>query len=146
MARMWRVLRECGRAWSPQPLFLTLIPAWHMLVLRLCTSSCSPGSRHAYILPILCLECSLLPPPTPYATLVSLSLWLVVPVHILLLPQCSGLLRGDPIMLSGLLCSGAIIHGAGRLGPSPVWELPGPSNPGLSFSAAKRSSLPPAPQ
>lgn len=145
---MWRVLRKCGWAWSPQPLLLTLIPAWHMLVLRLCTSSCSPGSRHAYILPILCLERSLLlsHPHPLHATLVSLSLWLVVPVQTLLLPQCSGLLRGDPVMLSGCLCSGAIIRGAGRLGPSPMWELPDLSNPGLSFSAAKRSPLPPAPQ
>lgn len=110
----------CGWAWIPRP--LPLMPSLQPGTCRFCStapSSCTPGCRLAYILSSLYLECALLPltaqwlsslplqsgplsplPPTLASLHLSDSL---SPIHALILPQCTGLQGGEPIMLSGLL-------------------------------------------
>lgn len=94
-------------------------PAWHMQVLQHCTLLLHPGLQACLHpvqpIPGMCFASPHCPvaqfsataewPPSPLPpTLASLHLSdSLSPVHALILPQCTGLQGGEPIMLSGLL-------------------------------------------
>lgn len=139
----------CGWAWIPR--HLPLMPSFQPGTCRFCStalSSCTPGLQ-ACLHPVwsisgMCFAslhwahwaqfsatAEWLPSPLP-PTLASLHLSdSLSPVYALILPQCPGLLGGEPVLLSsGEVGSGAIIYSAGKLDPSP----PTPPRVGASWA------------